>query len=228
MVYVMGDNDLEPFAVDDLLEMSRVGSTDDVNVVSLVDRHPAYFVDDDPLENFEDTKLLVVQDGDLSQSTDVGEVNVGDPRPSPTSSPAASPSIRPSGTPSCSGTTPPAGPAWVRTRPTATTSSTWPRSTPPSSKGSPRRASTRSTSSASTPASWRRTRSRRPWPITPGSCWPPRNSNPDTAGTTRPSRCCSTSPTPPPSNSARASSTDSPPRPPSSSRTQRSPCRCST
>ena len=79
MVYVMGDNDLEPFAVDDLLEMSRVGSTEDVNVVTLVDRHPAYFVDDDPLDNFEDTKLLVVQDGDLSQSTDVGEVNVGDP-----------------------------------------------------------------------------------------------------------------------------------------------------
>lgn len=79
MVYVMGDNDLEPFAIDDLVEMSQAGSTDDVNIVALVDRHPAYDIDGDPLGDFADTRYYRVGPGDFSDNAPVGEVNVGSP-----------------------------------------------------------------------------------------------------------------------------------------------------
>jgi hypothetical protein len=79
LLYVMGDNDLEPFAVDDLLEMSRVGSTDDVNIVALVDRHPEYQLDDDPLGDDDGSKLYLVGDGEFRELADIDEVNVGSP-----------------------------------------------------------------------------------------------------------------------------------------------------
>lgn len=77
LVYVMGDNDLEPFAVGDMLEMAAAGSTDRVNVVALLDRHPEYTVEDDPLGDFADTQLIYVRPGDLSDAEQVGELNVG-------------------------------------------------------------------------------------------------------------------------------------------------------
>jgi hypothetical protein len=79
LVYVMGDNDLEPFAVQDLLEMSEVGTGDRVNIVALVDRHPDYPLEGDPLGDFSDTRLLRIESGDLIDTADPGELNVGDP-----------------------------------------------------------------------------------------------------------------------------------------------------
>ena len=78
LVYVMGDNDLEPFAVQDLLEMSEVGSDDRVHIVALADRHPEYALDDDPLGDFTDTRLLRVEAGELIDIADPGELNLGD------------------------------------------------------------------------------------------------------------------------------------------------------
>lgn len=79
MVYVMGDNDLEPFAVQDLLEMAEAGSTDSINILALADRHPAYELESDPLGNFEETKLYYVNPGELTEADPVGELNVGSP-----------------------------------------------------------------------------------------------------------------------------------------------------
>jgi hypothetical protein len=42
MVFMNGDNDLEKFALEDFDEMARVGSSDRVNIVVQLDRHPAY------------------------------------------------------------------------------------------------------------------------------------------------------------------------------------------
>ena len=80
MVYVMGDNDLEPFAIQDLLEMSAVGSTDRVNIVALVDRHPAYINEAvGPVEEFEDTRSLYIGPESIESSSELGELNLGDP-----------------------------------------------------------------------------------------------------------------------------------------------------
>ncbi|NBV02735.1 MAG: hypothetical protein EBS10_00920, partial [Acidimicrobiia bacterium] len=40
LIYLMGDNDLERFAVGDVVEMAEAGSNENVNIVTLVDRHP--------------------------------------------------------------------------------------------------------------------------------------------------------------------------------------------
>lgn len=80
MVYVMGDNDLEPFALLDLLEMASVGSTDEVNIITLVDRHPNYINEDvEFIEDFEDTRAFLVGSGELQQGDPGDELNVGDP-----------------------------------------------------------------------------------------------------------------------------------------------------
>jgi hypothetical protein len=42
MVYMAADNDLEPFAINDLMEMQAVGSTDDVNIIVQMDRAEGY------------------------------------------------------------------------------------------------------------------------------------------------------------------------------------------
>jgi hypothetical protein len=81
LVYVMGDTDLEPFAVQDLLEMASVGSTDDVNIVALVDRHPE-FSDEGVLNlaDWEDARLLGIGRGELVEFDAPGEMNLGDPQ----------------------------------------------------------------------------------------------------------------------------------------------------
>ena len=61
LVYVMGDNDLEPFAVGDIFEMAEAGSNEHLNIVTLIDRHPGYADDEvGPLGNFEGTQLIHV------------------------------------------------------------------------------------------------------------------------------------------------------------------------
>ena len=61
LVYVMGDNDLEPFAVGDIFEMAEAGSNEHLNIVTLIDRHPGYANDEiGPLGNFEGAQLIHV------------------------------------------------------------------------------------------------------------------------------------------------------------------------
>ncbi|MEM1332767.1 MAG: clostripain-related cysteine peptidase [Actinomycetota bacterium] len=79
LIYVMGDNDLEPFAVQDLLEMSEITPSDRVNVVALADRHPEYAIEQDPFDDFETARLFRVGMDGLEASPEEGEVNVGDP-----------------------------------------------------------------------------------------------------------------------------------------------------
>jgi hypothetical protein len=80
LVYLMGDTDLEPFALEDVLEMARVGSTDRVNLVALFDRHPEY--SDEGVLNlgdWEDTKLLGIGRGELVELGGDVELNLGSP-----------------------------------------------------------------------------------------------------------------------------------------------------
>ncbi|MFT4987845.1 MAG: hypothetical protein ACI9BK_000614 [Acidimicrobiales bacterium] len=80
MIYVMGDNDLEPFAVIDLLEMAAVDSNDAVNVVALVDRAPEYLDEEmNGIANFEDTRIFYFDKDELGDGLAVGELNTGDP-----------------------------------------------------------------------------------------------------------------------------------------------------
>ncbi|MGN8552122.1 UNVERIFIED_CONTAM: clostripain-related cysteine peptidase [Microbacterium sp. SLM126] len=80
MVYMMGDTNLEPYALDDLAEMASVGSSDDLNIVAMVDRSPDYSSDGvENLPDWEDTKLLEVQQGEFVELDDLGELNTGSP-----------------------------------------------------------------------------------------------------------------------------------------------------
>jgi len=67
LVYLVADNDLDPYTEEDLQELRDGGSSEDVNVLMLVDRlyEPAY------LYCIEDNEMVVLQS--------YGEVNMGDP-----------------------------------------------------------------------------------------------------------------------------------------------------
>lgn len=80
MAYVMGDTNLEPDALNDLTEMASVGSNEDLNIVAMVDRSPDY--SDEGLENlpdWEDTKLLEVQQEEFVVIDELGELDTGEP-----------------------------------------------------------------------------------------------------------------------------------------------------
>jgi hypothetical protein len=80
LVYMVGDNNLEPFALDDLNEMMGVGSGSGLNIVVQVDRADGY--SSDPvggLGDFTSTKRVLVQQGSLQELSDLGEVNMADP-----------------------------------------------------------------------------------------------------------------------------------------------------
>lgn len=80
MVYMIGDTNLEPYALDDIAEMASVGSTDDVNIVALVDRSPDYTTDPAvDLDDWEDTRALRVEQDHLEVIGEPGELNMGDP-----------------------------------------------------------------------------------------------------------------------------------------------------
>ncbi|QIG40855.1 hypothetical protein G5T42_16380 [Microbacterium sp. 4R-513] len=79
MAYVMGDTDLEPYALDDLTEMASVGSDENVNIVAMVDRNPDYSADGlANLDDWEDTKFLQVDDGEFTELADLGELDTGE------------------------------------------------------------------------------------------------------------------------------------------------------
>ena len=79
MVYLDGDNDLEPYGIEDFLEMARVGSSSEVNIVVQMDRVTGY---DSRYDNWTDTRRGLVRFGDTPSATwgeSVGEVNMADP-----------------------------------------------------------------------------------------------------------------------------------------------------
>ena len=85
MMYMDADNDLELAQMDDLKEMLAAGSTKDVNIVVLADRHPGgdgrKFTNDPiaNLKNWTTAKLLYVEHEHLDELADWGEVDMGDP-----------------------------------------------------------------------------------------------------------------------------------------------------
>ncbi|MBU6997148.1 MAG: hypothetical protein HXS41_05565 [Theionarchaea archaeon] len=84
MVYMDGDNNLEPSAIDDLNEMEAVGSTSKVNIVVQIDRHDAYDNsngDWDTAKRYHVTHDANGYDNLITSDMvgDLGEVNMGDP-----------------------------------------------------------------------------------------------------------------------------------------------------
>jgi hypothetical protein len=83
MVYMDGDCSLEASAIDDMNEMEMVGSTDEVNIIALLDRVPG---EDDSNGDWTTTKLFevtydpnpdrIIRSIELG---DLGELNMGDP-----------------------------------------------------------------------------------------------------------------------------------------------------
>ncbi len=82
MVYIAGDNDLEPFGINDVEEMAKVGSSDDVNIVVEFDRAVGY--DDERWGGWTDTRrYYITQTNDLKTLKPLRqgvEINSGDPR----------------------------------------------------------------------------------------------------------------------------------------------------
>ena len=88
MTYI-SDSDLEYFAIEDMIEMERVGSTDKVNIVVQIDRWDGYDKpdwNDDSNGDWETAKRYLItkeNKGDhVIGSTaveDIGEINTGDP-----------------------------------------------------------------------------------------------------------------------------------------------------
>jgi hypothetical protein len=80
LVYMNADNDLEPFALQDLTEMMAVGSSDRLKLVVQVDRHPGYANQAvGNLANFTNTKRVLVQQGSLQVVQEMGEVDLAAP-----------------------------------------------------------------------------------------------------------------------------------------------------
>lgn len=82
MVYISGDNNLEPFVVSDIeTELAAVGSSVEVQVIALADRAPGY---DTSRGDWQTTKLFRVTQGMLATPenalADWGERNFGDPQ----------------------------------------------------------------------------------------------------------------------------------------------------
>ena len=82
MVYISGDNDLEYYVVPDIeTELGAIGSTDNVQVVALVDRIPG---SDTTYNDWSTTKLFHITEGmtaeTKNQVADWGERNMADPQ----------------------------------------------------------------------------------------------------------------------------------------------------
>ena len=88
MTYI-SDSDLEYFAIEDMVEMERVGSTDKVNIVVQIDRWDGYDKpdwNDDSNGDWETAKRYLItkenEEDHVIGSTaieDIGEINTGDP-----------------------------------------------------------------------------------------------------------------------------------------------------
>lgn len=80
MVYDTADTEgIEQDLIADIESLAKVGSSDNVNVVALVDRAPGQF--DGPMVNipdFDTTKLVKIERGRVDEIEDYGEVDMGD------------------------------------------------------------------------------------------------------------------------------------------------------
>ncbi|MCJ2533111.1 MAG: clostripain-related cysteine peptidase [Candidatus Thermoplasmatota archaeon] len=80
LIYLDADNDLEKVGVDDFLDMSSVGSSEDVNIVVQLDRIPGYY---HSYEDWTGTMRFLVEPRmtpiPANAVMDLGELNMGDP-----------------------------------------------------------------------------------------------------------------------------------------------------
>ena len=80
LVYMIGDNDLEENALEDLLEMSRVTPQERLNIVVLIDRSAVEITD--PALGFDEwstARLLKIEGTEMILLGDPGEIDMGDP-----------------------------------------------------------------------------------------------------------------------------------------------------
>lgn len=80
LVYQIADNNLEPYALQDLAEMASVRTGEDLNLVVMSDRATGYA--SDPVLNvgdWETTKTFEVTGGELVELADDGEADLADP-----------------------------------------------------------------------------------------------------------------------------------------------------
>ncbi len=79
LVYVAADNDLEPFALGDLQEMSA-GASSGVNIIAQVDRASGYSTGGvSNLPNWTSAKRLKVNSGSITELADLGETDTTSP-----------------------------------------------------------------------------------------------------------------------------------------------------
>jgi hypothetical protein len=83
MVYLDGDNDLEKFAIDNFLDMAKVGSDANINIVVQFDRWQNNPDKDTRYEGWTTCKRFLVTQGmepvEAQQLADLGEVDMGNP-----------------------------------------------------------------------------------------------------------------------------------------------------
>lgn len=80
LIYMAADNNLEPFALEDLQEMAQVGSTDKLHIVVQIDRSAGYV--NDPAVNlpaFSGGRRLLVHRGSLEVLQTLGPIDSGSP-----------------------------------------------------------------------------------------------------------------------------------------------------
>ena len=80
LVYVAADNNLEPFAIPNLMQMASVGSGPGLDIEAFIDRSPKY--SDAPLGNlgnWSGAKVVQVNKGSFKEEQNLGNVDSGDP-----------------------------------------------------------------------------------------------------------------------------------------------------
>jgi len=80
LVYVAADNNLEPFAIPNLMQMASVGSGPGLDIEAFIDRSPKY--SDAPLANlgnWSGAKVVQVNKGSFTEEQNLGNVDSGDP-----------------------------------------------------------------------------------------------------------------------------------------------------
>lgn len=79
LVYMVADNNLEPFALQDIAEMAEVGSANGLNIVVQIDRAAGYSSDGVlGFPNFDGVKRLKIEAGRIEELADMGEMNMGE------------------------------------------------------------------------------------------------------------------------------------------------------
>ena len=84
LIFMAADNNLESFALKDIAELERIGSTDNVNVIVQLDRAEDYVV---TVDDWQDTRRFLIQAGsdddvetiESLELENIGETNTGDP-----------------------------------------------------------------------------------------------------------------------------------------------------